>query len=162
VKRIVSLGVAGVSILAAAATALWLAVPAGATATSGTENFQIISTSATSSTASAIATGVFTAGGVDHQGKKSDTLVFPTGSFKVAHPGKTKETFNKKTCLGTVTGTGTFKISGGTGAYKTLSGSGTYKVSILFVAASSGGKCSTTAPPVGFQQIINATGQVSL
>jgi hypothetical protein len=162
VKRIVSLGVAGVSILVTVATALWLAVPAGAAAASGTQNFQIVSTSATSSTASVIATGVVTAGGVDHQGNKSDTLVFPTGSFKVAHAGTQKQTFNKKTCLGTVTGTGTFKVSGGTGAYSKISGSGTYKLSILFVAASSGGVCSKTKPPVAFQQIVNATGKVSL
>jgi hypothetical protein len=162
VKRIVSLGIAGASILAAAATALMLAVPAGATSTSGTENFQIVSTSATSSTLSVIATGVFTAGGVDHSGKKSDTLVFPTGSFKVAHKGPAKQTLNKKTCLYTITGTGTFKISGGTGAYKTLSGGGTYKLSIMAILASSGGKCLKTKPPTTFQQIVNATGQVSL
>jgi hypothetical protein len=161
-KRIVSLGVAGASILAAMATALWLAVPAGATAVSGTENIQIVSTSATATTASVIATGVFTAGGVDHTGNTADTLVFPTGSFKVAHKGPTKQTFNKKTCLITITGTGTFKVSGGTGAYSKISGSGTYKLSILAIAATSGGKCSQTKPPVSFQQIVNATGKVSL
>lgn len=163
-KRIVSLGAATVSILAAVATALWLAVPAGATATSGTEKFQIVSTSATSSTLSVIATGVFTAGGVDHSGKKGapDTFVFPTGTFKVTHKGPGKQTLNKKTCLYTITGTGTFKLSGGTGAYKSLSGSGTYKLSIMAILASSGGKCSQNKAPVAFQQIVNATGKVSL
>jgi hypothetical protein len=162
VKRIVSWGAGVVAVMATVATALWLAVPAGATATSGTENFQIVSTSATSSTLSVIATGVFTAGGVDHSGKKSDTLVFPTGSFKVAHMGHSKQTLNKKTCLYTNTGTGTFKISGGTGAYKTLTGGGTYKLSILAILASVGGKCSMKKPPAAFQQIVNATGTVSL
>jgi hypothetical protein len=142
VKRIVSWGAGAAAVTAAAAMALWLAVPAGATATSGTENFQIVSTSATSSTSSVIATGVFTVGGVDHSGNKVDRLVFPTGSFKVAHKGPEKQNLNKKTCLFTITGTGTFKISGGTGAYKTLSGSGTYKLSILAILARAGGKCS--------------------
>ena len=75
--------------MAASGAALWLAVPAGAssTAVTGTEKFQIMTTSATSSTASVIAAGVFTAGGVDHQGNKVDTFVFSNGSFKVAHKG---------------------------------------------------------------------------
>jgi hypothetical protein len=162
VKRIVSWGAGAAAVMAAAAMALWLAVPAGATATSGTENFQIVSTSATASTSSVIATGVFTAGGVDRSGNKSDTLVFPTGSFKVAHAGPEKQNFNKKTCLLTITGTGTFKISGGTGAYKTLSGGGTYKLSILAIFPTVGGKCTMKKPPTTFQQIINATGKVSL
>ena len=160
-KRIVTLGVAAVSILTTMATALWLAVPAGATAASNNENIQIISTSATSTTASVIASGVVTAGGVDHLGNKTDTLVFPKGSFKVAHVGKDKQGVNPKTCLFTAIGKGTFKISGGTGAYKGITGSGTYKLNILAILAGSSGKCSQTKPPVSFQEIVNATGQVS-
>jgi hypothetical protein len=103
-----------------------------------------------------------TAGGVDHSGSKVDTLVFPKGSFKVAHTGPAKQTFNPKTCLLTVTGSGTYKISGGTGAYATITGSGTYTLSILAIFPKSGGKCSTTMPPTTFQQIIKASGPVSL
>jgi hypothetical protein len=39
-----------------------------------------MTTSATAKTISVIATGVFTAGGVDHMGSKVDTLVFPAGT----------------------------------------------------------------------------------
>jgi hypothetical protein len=118
VKRIISIATAAGSVMAALAAALWLAVPAGASSAhaSGTENFQIVSTSATSSTASVIASGVFTAGGVDHMGNKVDTLVFSNGSVKVAHSGPSSQKINPKTCLLTVTGHGVFKLTGGTGA----------------------------------------------
>src|SRR5215831_7102025 len=133
--------------MAAAAVALWLAVPAGASsaAVTGTEKFQIMSTSATSSTASVIAAGVFTAGGVDHTGNKVDTFVFSNGSFKVAHKGPSTAHINPKTCLLTITG------------------HGTYKLNILAVAAKTAtGKCSQTKPPTAFQQIVKASGTVSL
>jgi hypothetical protein len=164
VKRIVSIATAAASVMAAAAVALWLAVPAGASssAVTGTENFQIVSTSATSSTASVIAAGVFTDGGVDHTGNKVDTFVLANGSFKVAHKGPSTAHVNPKTCLLTVVGHGTFKISGGTGAYAKISGAGTYKLNILAIAAKVAGKCSQKKPPTSFQQIVKATGKVSL
>jgi len=164
VKRIASIATAAGSVMAAAAVALWLAVPAGASsaAVSGTENFQIMTTSATSSTASVIAAGVFTAGGVDHTGNKVDTFVFSNGSFKVAHNGPSTQHFNTKTCLLTVVGHGTFKISGGTGAYAKISGAGTYKLNIIAIATKVAGKCSMKKPPTAFQQIVKATGKVSL
>lgn len=153
-------------VVAAVAALLWLAVPAGAatagSAVSGTENFQVVSTSSTASTLSAIVTGVFTAGGVDHPGRTADTLVFPKGSFKVTHKGTTTSSLNPKTCLLTVSGPATITLSGGTGAYVGISGSGRAQLSILAIAARSGGKCSTTLPPVTFQQIIKGTAQVSL
>jgi hypothetical protein len=153
-------------VVAAGAAVLWLAVPAGAApggpAVSGTENLQVVSTSATASTLSVIATGVFTAGGVDHSGKTVDTLVFPKGSFKVTHKGTTTAKLNPKTCLLTVSGPATITLSGGTGAYAGISGTGKAQLSILAIAARSGGKCSTTMPPVTFQQIIKGTAQVSL
>ena len=131
---------------------------------SGTENFQIVSTSATSSTASVIATGVFTAGGVDHMGNKADTFVFPNGHLQGRAQGPhARKHVNQKTCLITIIGHGTFKVSGGTGAYSKISGSGTYKLNILAIGATSGGKCShEQAAGLAFQQIINATGKVSL
>ena len=163
-KRIVSIATAAGAVMAAAAAALWLAVPAGATSAgvTGTENFQIMSTSATSSTASVIAAGVFTAGGVDHTGNKVDTFVFSNGSFKVAHSGPSTAHLNPKTCLLTIVGHGTFKLSGGTGAYAKISGAGTYKLNILAIAAKVAGKCSMKKAPTAFQQVVKASGKVSL
>jgi hypothetical protein len=165
VKRIVSIAAAAGSVMAAAATALWLAVPAGASSAhvTGTENLQIVNTSATSNTSSVVATGVFTDGGVDHGGNKVDTIVLSNGSFKVAHKGPSTQHVNPKTCLLTVVGHGTFKITGGTGAYSKLTGAGTYKLNITAVAArNAAGGCSMKKPPLAFQQIIKASGKVSL
>jgi hypothetical protein len=167
-KRIVSLVTAVTAVAAATAAAIWLAVPAGAAPTarpavSGTENFQLMTTSATATTYPVIAYGVFTAAGVDHSGSKVDTLVFPNGSFKINHSKvPVKQKFNPKTCLLQATGTGKVTISGGTGAYKGISGTPVATLSVLAIAASSKGKCSMTKPPVAFQEIIKASGTVTL
>jgi hypothetical protein len=163
-KRIISLATVAV---AAVAAALWLAVPAGASpgrsAVSGTEHFRLMSTSGTSNTASVIATGVFTAGGVARSGTPAGTFVFPAGSFKVVHSkGTGTQTFNRKTCLLTVNLKGTYKIFGGTGKYAGISGSGKYQLSILAVAARSAGKCTTQKALLAFQQIVKFSGPVSL
>lgn len=157
------LGAAGALAAAGAITVSGVAAAAAHTNASGTEQFQLMSTSATSSTSSIIARGVFTAGGVDHAGSKVDTAVFSNGSFKIAHSkGTGSQSFNPKTCLMTVNQHGTYTLSGGTGKYAGISGSGTYQVSILAVGARSGGTCSKTKPPVAFQQIIKASGPVKL
>ena len=70
---------AAAAAIAAGAIAVSGVAAAGAAsrpAVSGTESFQIMSTSATLTTSSFIAHGaVFTAGGVDHSGSKTDTIV---------------------------------------------------------------------------------------
>jgi hypothetical protein len=93
-----------------------------------------------------------------------DTVVFPDGTFKIAHSGGTgTPRFNPKTCLAVFALNGTYRLSGGTGAYAGISGHGIYRLSITFVAArNSAGKCSNTMPPTAFQQIIKAQGPVSL
>src|SRR5437879_1335760 len=83
-------------------------------AVSGTENFQMMTTSATSSTASVIASGVFTAPAVDHENHSNNTakFVFSNGTVSVKHsPGTGKQSFNPKTCLLTVNLHGTYKIT---------------------------------------------------
>jgi hypothetical protein len=134
-----------------------------APAAHGTEHFQIMTTSATASTNSIIATGLFTAGGVNHAGNTTDKAVFPGGTFKIKHsPGKGTQTLNPKTCLLTLNLHGTYTIGHGTGKYKGIGGHGNYQLSILAIGAKSGGKCSQSKPPVTFQQIIKASGPVSL
>lgn len=139
------------------------AASAAGPAASGTEHFQLMSTSATSNTASVIASGVFTAGGVDHMGSKVDTLVFPNGSFKIAHSrGTGRPKLNPKTCLLTLTLRGTIALSGGTGAYKGIKGKGTYQYNELAILAKSGGKCTMKKPPTAYQVIIKASAAVTL
>lgn len=162
------LGAAGAAVAAGAIAVSGVAVASAAShtarpAASGTEQFQLLNTSPTSSSSSIIARGLFTAGGVDHSGSKVDTAVFPKGTFKITHgKGTGTQHFNPKTCLMTVSQTGPYTLSGGTGAYAGISGSGTYQVSILVVGARSGGTCSKTAPPVAFQQVIRGSGKAHL
>src|ERR1700722_4774773 len=121
------------------------AAPRTSPAVSGTEHFQLVTTSATASTGRVIAYGVFTAPAVDHMGNSVDRFVFRNGSFKVKHsPGKGPQSFNPKTCL------------------MTISGHGNYHFTLLLIAARSKGKCSQSKPPVAFEQIIMASGPVRL
>jgi hypothetical protein len=158
------LGAAG-ALVAAASLAItgFTAASASSTGVSGTEFFQLMSTSATSTTESVIVHGVFTDYGVDHSGNTVDNIVLQNGSFKVAHSAGTgPQSFNPATCLSIVDQHGTYRIFDGTGKYAGISGSGKYHLSLLFIAAQVSGKCSQTAPPVAFQEVITASGPVSL
>ena len=164
------------ALLAAAASAAAIAAfgvtaasaaspPAARTGKSGTEHLQLMTTSATASKSSIIATGVFTAAGVDKSGNKIDTITFPGGTFKINHSGVThgKQNFNPKTCLLTVKETGPYTIGHGTGRYAGIRGHGKATVTILAIAArNSHGKCSMTLPPAAFHQVINASGPIHL
>jgi hypothetical protein len=155
---------------AAAVAGISLAGPAGASPTSAaavttTGHIQIMTTSATATTASVIAwTASTAAAGVDHTGNTVDTLVFPGGSYRVQHSAGTgPQSFNPKTCLMLINLHGTYKILNGTGKYKGISGHGTYQLSIVFLGAKTKkGACSQTAPPVAFHQVINGSGPVKL
>ena len=141
------------------------ASPAAGASSSGFEHFQLVTTSSKSNAPSSIiARGVFTAGGVDHPGNKMDTVVFPDGTFRIAHSGGTGTPhFNPKTCLAVFALNGTYRLGHGTGAYAGISGHGIYRLNIMFVGArNSAGKCSNKLPPVAFQQIIRAQGPVKL
>src|ERR1700750_178127 len=83
-KRI--LGAAGAVVAAASLAVTGItAASARSSAVTGTEKFQLMTTSATATTVPVIAYGVFTKAGVSHTGSKVDTLVFSNGSFKVNH-----------------------------------------------------------------------------
>ena len=143
-------------------TAATASTSAGA-ARSGTEHFQLMSTSATSNAESIIATGVFTAGGVDHAGNKVDRAVFPQGTFRIRHSAGTgSQRFNPRTCLGQISLQGTYRLFDGTGKFAGIRGHGRYRLSILFVAARAHGKCVQNKPPASFQLIIRARGPVRL
>jgi hypothetical protein len=157
------------ALTAAAAAAVMggtgLAAASTHAAVSGTEHFQMMTTSGSGSTASVIASGVFTAPAVDHehQATNTATFTFANGTITLKHSNGTgSQSFNPKTCLLTVNQHGTYKLQSGTGAYAGISGSGTYQLSILGIGASSGGKCVQNKPPVAFHQVINASGPVSL
>jgi hypothetical protein len=159
---------ASVATAAAAAAVIGgagLAAASTHTGVSGTENFQMMTTSGNNSTASVIASGVFTAAGVDHESQTGNTatFTFSNGTVSVTHSNGTgTQSLNPKTCLLTVNLHGTYKLTSGTGKYAGITGSGDYKLSILAIAARSGGKCTQSLPPVAWHQVINASGPVSL
>ena len=138
--------------------------PAASLSASGTEHFQIMTTSETARTTHVIASGVFTAGGTDVSGNKSDTIIFSGGTFKIRHfAGHGKQSFDPATCLLTINLHGTYKLKDGTGTYAGISGHGRYHLRILAVAArNSNGKCSQRKQPEAFEQIIRAHGPLHL
>jgi hypothetical protein len=143
-----------------------IAAASSHSATTGTENFQMMTTSATASTDSVIASGVFTAPGVDHENNSANTakFVFSNGTVSLKHSkGTGKQSFNPETCLLTIDEHGTYTLTGGTGSYAGITGNGKYQLSILAIGArNSAGKCSQTKAPVAFHQVINASGPVTL
>ncbi len=141
-----------------------LAAASTHTAVSGTEHFQMMTTTGTGSTGSVIASGVFTAPAVDHEhSNNTSTFTFSNGTILIKHSkGTGTQNFNPKTCLLTINEHGTYKLVSGTGAYAGISGSGKYQLSILGIGASSGGKCVQNKQPVAFHQVINASCPVSL
>jgi hypothetical protein len=159
-SAIVAAGAVAVSGLTAAS-----ASPAASHRVAGTEHLQIVIGSPSARTASVIAYGVFTVGGADNvsMGNTAATVRFPGGTFKIKHsPGHGTQSFNPGTCLLTVNFHGTYTLGHGTGKYAGISGHGKYKISILAIAARSGGRCSQTKRPLAYQQIIRAQGPVHL
>jgi hypothetical protein len=156
------------ALTAAAAAAVMggagLAAASTHAAVSGTENFQLMSTSGNTNTSSIIASGVFTAPGADHEGANNMAkFVFANGTVSLKHSNGTgTQHFDPKTCLLTISQHGTYRLLSGTGKYAGITGSGKYQLSILAIGAKSGGKCVQNKPPAAFHQVINASGPASL
>jgi len=152
--------------MATAAVIAAAAGPVGASAAlsyPGTEHFQVMTTSATSTKSSIIATGAFTAGGVIGDGFENggtSTVVLPGGTFKITAKNVSVGTgFFLKTCLSTTQGNGRYKLHGGTGKYAKISGSGKFTISGATVEArNSKGNC--TQKYVADQQMMTLRGPV--
>jgi hypothetical protein len=123
-----------------------------------------MTTQPTASRYSVIATGVFTAGGLDIAGNTSDTIKLPGGTFQVNHGGQThvvKQQFNPTTCLGVFEGTSKITLGGGTGKYARITGSGDATISFLGIAGrAKTGACNFNANPVVNEETITATARV--
>jgi hypothetical protein len=163
------LAAAGAVAIAAALCGTGLAsasASAAAPSASGTEHLYLMTTQPSASRYSIIATGVFTAGGTDISGSKTDTASVNGGTFKVHHPGNVhiiKQEVNAKTCLGQFEATAGFTLGGGTGAYRKLAGSGKALISELAIfPRNSKGVCNTNGNPVVNEQTITATAHVGL
>jgi hypothetical protein len=132
---------------------------------SGTEHFSLMTTQPSASKYVVIASGLFTAGGVDVSGNVVDLVKLTGGTFKINHGTSvhiTKEQFNPKTCLEVFAATAKFTVGHGTGAFKGISGSGKAVITDIAIASRSHGHCNMNANPAVNEQTISATGHVSL
>ncbi len=127
------------------------------------EHLRFMSTEATSGRITVIATGAFTAGGIDQPGRVVDVLRFPSGTLRYRHvTGTSAQSFNPHTCLITETETGRFMLRHGTGRYAGVHGSGRFAFSIVAVARKNrSGGCTHVQAPATFQQLSTANGAVS-
>jgi hypothetical protein len=150
--------VAAVTVTGVAAAS---ASPVTGQAVSGIEYVQIMSTSATGP-ASAIARGVFAAGGQARLGDASGgTIAFPGGTIVLSHrPTKSSSHFYPGGCLSLISQSGSYRIVRGTGRYTGISGHGTYQLSLEIVAARVHGACSSAKPPVAQQELLLLGGPV--
>jgi hypothetical protein len=139
--------------------------PSARPAASGTEHFSLMTTQPSTSRYVVIASGLFTAGGVDVSGNTTDLVKLPHGSFEINHGGAVhviRERLNPKTCLMSFAATGKFTVGHGKGAYKGISGSGKALISGVGIARRTKGQCNPNANPVVLEQTIAATAHVSL
>jgi len=156
VKRATAL-IAAAALAALAVTAATAAV--ASPATSGTEHWIAESVNPVSATATLIAKGPLTVGGTINF--QTGHAKLPGGTLTLAHHqlhGTNGQ--NARTCLATLTSSGTYKITGGTGRYKHLTGHGTYRLIAYAIVKKVKGKCSRTVPYAQTELLI-ATGPLA-
>ena len=156
IKRIAVLpAAAGIAALAITATAV-----AAASAPSGIEHWTVESTNPVSATAVLIARGPLTVGGTINLLTGHVTL--PGGTLTLAHKqswGTRGE--NPRTCLATLTSSGTYKVAGGTGRYTLIHGHGTYRLTAYAIVNKVNGKCATGVIPYAQTELLTATGPLT-
>jgi len=141
ISRTAALLAAGIAALAVTgATAA-----AASSARSGTEHWNAESTNPVSATATLIARGPLTIGGTINL--QTGHVRLPGGTLTLSHHqvhGTNSE--NARTCLSTVTSSGTYKVTGGTGRYRHVTGHGSYKLVAYAFVRKVKGKCSVSVP----------------
>jgi hypothetical protein len=155
-----------VKYLAAAASALVLAIigltaanAAASTSSSATEHWEAMSTNPVSAVATLIARGPLTIGGTVNL--QSGKAVLPGGDLTLSHHQvHTKTTFSSKTCLTTLTSSGTYKITAGTGRYRDVHGHGDYQLVAYAIVGKVDGKCGTKVVPYAQEILLTASGPI--
>ena len=109
-----------------------------------TERFQVGS-SKPAGPGTIIVTGVIDAGGLERPGPAVDSAVFTGGGFRIDHSvGHPTAHFNPKTCVGTITESGPFRVFDGTGRFSRLKGLGSYRFHAVYTTARNGTNCTKT------------------
>lgn len=152
-------------LIAAAASAFVLAIigltaanAAAGTSPPPTEHFEAMSTNPVSAIATLIARGPLTIGGTVNL--ETGLAVLPGGRLTLAHHQlHGSNTFSKRTCLATVTSSGTYRITGGTGSYRDVRGHGDYRLTAYAIVAKAHGKCGTNVP-YAQETLLTASGPI--
>ena len=156
IKRIAALfPAAGIAVLAITATAV-----ATTSAPSSIEHWTVESTNPVSATAVLIARGPLTVGGTINL--QTGHVKLPGGTLTLSHKqswGTRGE--NPRTCLATVTSSGTYKVTGGTGRYKGIHGQGTYRLTAYAIVKKVKGKCAINVVPYAQTELLTATGPLT-
>ncbi len=153
------------SVAVALASAAMLGIPsaASATASGSIEHIRIVGNSLNPA-GTIIIKGPFADGGTDYSRGQKDLAVFPSGSFTIHHPGGDFTfTLNPRTCIAHISGSGDYTIGGGYGIYKGVSGEGTYVFhGLATFGRAADGTCDDHSQPIAEQDIIRASGSMSL
>ena len=156
IKRIAALfPAAGIAVLAITATAV-----AATSTPSNIEHRTVESTNPVSATAVLIARGPLTAGGTVNL--QTGHVTLPGGTLTLSHKqswGTRGE--NPRTCLATVTSSGTYKVTGGTGRYTRVQGHGTYRLTAYAIVKKVKGKCAINVVPYAQTELLTATGPLT-
>jgi hypothetical protein len=157
IKRAAALfAAAGIAALVATAAT---AAAATSSAPSGTEHWIAESTNPVSATATLIARGPLTIGGTINL--ETGHVKLPGGTLTLSHHqvyGAHGE--SARTCLATVTSTGTYKVTGGTGRYRRVTGRGIYSLVAYAIVKKVKGKCSDSVP-YAQTELLTATGPLT-
>jgi hypothetical protein len=146
-------GIAVLAITGATAAAVASSAP------SGTEHWIAESTNPVSAVATLIARGPLTIGGTVNLVTGHAKL--PGGTLTLSHHqvhGTQSE--SPRTCLATVTSSGTYKITDGTGQYRHVTGHGRYSLVAYAFVKKVKGKCSDTVP-YAQTELLTATGPLT-
>jgi len=149
------LAAAGIAVLAITTTAV-----AATSTPSGIEHWTVESTNPVSATAVLIARGPLTVGGTINL--LTGHVKLPGGTLTLSHKqswGTQGE--NLRTCLATVTSSGTYEVTGGTGRYKRVHGHGTYSLTAYAIVKKIKGKCATKVIPYAQTELLTATGPLT-
>jgi hypothetical protein len=153
---------AAVLVAAAAVAALattGAAVAAASPAPAATEHWIVESTNPVSATATLIARGPLTAGGTINL--ETGDVTLPGGTLTLSHHqvhGTQGE--SARTCLATVTSSGTYQVADGTGAYRHVTGHGSYSLVAYAIVKKVNGKCSDSVP-YAQTELLTATGPLT-
>jgi hypothetical protein len=86
----------------------------------------------------------------------------PGGTLKLSHHqvwGTQGE--NPRTCLATVTSTGTYSVASGTGRYLHVTSHGTYSLTAYAIVAKVNGRCATKVVPYAQTELLTADGPLT-